>query len=103
MDTRASISFRTRQKKLTDDRIRIEIPNSEKLIYILCDASTYGIGAALLYKKPVWENRINIGKLSLFSTTELKLSTILIERSEIIYEFLEYNFFIQESQHSIIL
>ena len=38
----------------------------------------------------------------LFSTTELRLSTILRECSAIIYALLEYEFLIQESQHPII-
>ena len=36
------------KKELTDGPLRLAIPNSEKIFYILCDASNYGIGAALL-------------------------------------------------------
>ena len=39
----------------------------------------------------------------LFSTTELRLSTILRECSAIIYELSEYEFLIQSSKHPIIL
>ena len=39
------------KKELTDGTLRLlAIPNSESSIYILCDASNYGIGAALLQK-----------------------------------------------------
>ena len=38
------------KKEATDGTLRLAIPNSEKSFYILCDASNYGTGAALLQK-----------------------------------------------------
>ena len=36
------------KKELTDGTLRLAIPNSDKPFYIFCDASNFGIGAALL-------------------------------------------------------
>ena len=43
-------TFAIVKRELTDGTLRLAIPNSEKPFYILCDASYYGIGAALLQK-----------------------------------------------------
>ena len=52
------------QKELTDRTLRLAIPNSYKSLYILCDASNYGIGDAL-FRKTNWENRLSFRKFSL--------------------------------------
>ena len=36
------------KRKFTDGTLRLEIPNSDKPFYILCDAPNYGSGTALL-------------------------------------------------------
>ena len=50
MDPRTPKKFDRVKKEFTDGTLRLAIPNSEKPFYILCDASNYGIGAALLQK-----------------------------------------------------
>ena len=91
------------KKELTDGTLHLAIPNSEKPFYILCDASNYGIGAALLQKDQFGKKELVSANSRLFSTTELRLSTILRERSAIKYALSEYEFFIQGSEHPIIL
>ena len=92
------------KKELTDGTLRLAIPNSEKPFYILCDASKYGIGAALLQKKNKFgKMELVSANCRLFSTTELRLSTILRECSAIIYALSEYEFLIQGLKHPIIL
>ena len=78
------------------------MPNSEKPFYILCDASNYGIGAALLQKNQFGRMELVSANSRLFSTTELRLSTILRECSAIIYALSEFEFLIQGSKHPII-
>ena len=51
------------KKELTDGTHRLAIPNSEKPIYILCDASNYDIGAALI-QNSIWKNGASVGELS---------------------------------------
>ena len=72
------------KKELTDGKLRLANPNSKKPFYFLCDASNYGIGAALLQKNQFGQMEIVSANSRLFSTTELRLSTILRERSAII-------------------
>ena len=52
------------KKEFTDGTLRLAIPNSEKPFYILCEASNYGIEAALLHKKLIWKNGISFSNLS---------------------------------------
>ena len=87
------------KKELTDGTLRLAIPNSDKPFYILCDASNYGIGAALLQKKQFGKMESVSANSRLFSTTELRLSTILRECSAIIYALSDYEFLIQSSKH----
>ena len=91
------------KKELTDGTLRLANPNSEKPFYILCDASNYGIGAALLQKNQFGKLELVLANSRLISTTELRLSTILRECSAIIYALSEYEFLIQGSKHPIIL
>ena len=96
-------TFDRTKKELTDGTLRKAIPNSDKPFYNLFDASIYGIGAAMLQKNQFENSELASASFRLFSTTELRLSTILCERSAIIYELSEYEFLIQESQHPIFL
>ena len=68
---------------LTDETLRLAIPNSGKSFYVLCDASNYGIGAALLQINQFRKMELVLANSRLFSTTELRLSTILRECSAI--------------------
>ena len=91
------------KKELTDGTFRLAIPNSEKPFYILCDASNYGIRAALLQKNQFGKMALVSAISRLLSTTEFRLSTILHECSAIIYALSEYEFLNQGSKHLIIL
>ena len=51
MGTRTTETLDRVKKELTYSTQRLPIPNSENFFYILCDASNYGIAAALLQKK----------------------------------------------------
>ena len=55
------------------------------------------------YKKKFGKMELVSANSRLFSTTELRLSTILRECSAIIYALSEYDFPIQGSKHPIIL
>ena len=90
------------KKEITDGTLRLAIPNSEKPSYILCDASNYGIGTALLQKNQFGKMELVSAKSRIFSTTELRLSTILRECSATIFALSEYEFLIQRSKHPII-
>ena len=86
-----------------DGTLRLDVPNSKKRFYILCDICNYGIGAALLRKNRYGKMELNSANSCLFSTTELRLSTILRNCSAVVYELSEYELLIQGSQHLIIL
>ena len=96
-------TFDRMKKELTDGTLRLAIPNSEKIFYILCDNSNYGIGAALLQKNRFGKMELVSANSRLFSTTELRLSTILRECSAIIYALSEHEFLNRGSKHPIIL
>ena len=69
----------------------------------MCDASNYGIGAALLQKNQFGKMELVLANSRLFSATEFRLSTILRECSAIIYAISEYEFYMLGSKHPIIL
>ena len=96
-------TFDTVKKELTDGTLRPAISNSEKRFHILCDASKYGIAAALLQKFKFGKMEIVSANSRLFSTTELRLSTILPDCSAIIYALSGYEFLIQKLKHPMIL
>ena len=91
------------KKEITDGTLRLALPNSEKHFSILCDAFNYGIRAALLQKNQFRKMELLSANARLFSTTALRLSTILRECSAIIYTLSEHEFLIQGSRHPIIL
>ena len=91
------------KQELTDGTLRLAIPNAENFFNIQCDASNYGIGAAILQKTQFGKMEIVSTNSRLFSTTELRLSTILRECSAIKYALSEYEFLFQASKHPIIL
>ena len=89
-------------KKLTDGAFRVAFPYFKEALYILCEASNYGIGAALLQNYQLQKMELVSAKSCLLSTTELRLSPVLRECSEKTYAPMEYDFLIQGSQHPII-
>ena len=61
----------------------------------MCDASNFGIGAALLQSHNGTNKMILISANSrLFTQAELRLSFLMIERTAIIYIFTEYELLI---------
>ena len=95
--------FNRVKKELTDGTLRLAIPNSEKRFYFLCDASNYGIGAALVQKSRFGNKEVVSANSCLFSIKELRFSTILFKCYAIISALSEYELLIQGSQNSIIL
>ena len=75
------------KKELTDETLRLSIPNSKKPFYNLCDASNYVIGAALLQKYQCGKVELISANFRLLSAKELRLPTILRECFAIIYAF----------------
>ena len=69
----------------------ISIPDQP--FYAMCDASNFGIGAALLQFHN-GTNKMNLSSANsrLFTQAELRLSTIMRECSAIIFTFTEYEF-----------
>ena len=70
----------------------------------MCDASNFGIGAALLQSRS-GKKKMNLisANSCLFTKAELRLSTLMIECSAIIYTLIEYNFLILGSKHPTVL
>ena len=70
----------------------------------MCDASNFGIGAALLQSHNGTNNMNLISANSrLFTQAELRLSTLMRERTAIIYTLTEYEFLILGSKHPTVL
>ena len=90
MDYRTSNKIR-RVKKLLTEQISKTIPDPNQPFYAMCDASNFGIGAALL--KPHSEtNKMNLisANSRLFTQTEVRLSTLMRECTAITYTLTEY-------------
>ena len=70
----------------------------------MCDASIFGIGAALLQSHS-GTNKMNLisANSQLFTQAELRLSTLMRECTAIIYTLTEYEFLIFGSKHPTIL
>ena len=70
----------------------------------MCDASNFGIGAALLQSHNGTSKRNLISaNFRLFTQAELRLSTLMRECTAIIYTITEYEFLILESKHPTVL
>ena len=87
-------------KKLLTEQISKTIPDQNPPFYELCDASSFGIGAALLQSHN-GTNKMNIisANSRLFTQAELRLSTFMRECTEIKYTLTEYEFLILVSKH----
>ena len=70
----------------------------------MCDASNFGIGAALLQSHS-GKNKMNLisANCRLFTQAELRLSTLMRECTAIIYTITEYEFLILGSKHPTVL
>ena len=82
-------------KKLLTEQISNTIPDSNQPFYAMCDASNFGIGAALLQSHN-GTNKMNLisANSRLFTQAELRLSTLMRECTAIIYTLTEYEFLI---------
>ena len=91
-------------KKLLTEQISNTIPDPNQPFYVLCDASNFGIGAALLQSHS-GTNKMNLisANSRLFTQAELRLSTLMRECTAIICTLTEYQFMILGSKHSTVL
>ena len=91
-------------KKLLTEQISNTIPDPNQPLYAICDASTFGIGAALLQSHS-GTNKMNLisANSRLFTQAELRLSTLMRECTAIIYTLTEYEFLILGSKHPTVL
>ena len=91
-------------KKLLTEQISNTIPDPNQPFYAMCDASNFGIGAALLQSHN-GTNKMNLisANSRLFTQAELRLSTLMRECTAIIYTLTEYEFLIFGSKHPTVL
>ena len=91
-------------EKLLTEQISNTIPQPNQPFYAMCDASNFGIGAALLQSHSGTNKMILISANSrLFTQAELRLSTLMRECTDIIYKLTEYEFLILGSKHPTVL
>ena len=91
-------------KKLLTEQISNTIPDPNQPFYAMCDASNFGIGAALLQSHS-GTNKMNLLSVNsgLFTQAELRLSTLMRECTALIYTLTEYEFLILGSKHPTVL
>ena len=91
-------------KKLLSEQISNTIPDPNQPFYAMCDASNFGIGAALLQSHN-GTNKMNLTSANsrLFFQAEQRLSTLMRECTAIIYTLTEYEFLILGSKHPTVL
>ena len=91
-------------KKLLTEQISNTIPDPNQPFYEMCDASNFGIGAALLQSHN-GTNEMNLISASsrLFTQAELRLSTLMRECTAIKYNLTEYEFLILGSKQPTLL
>ena len=70
-----------------------KIPDPDQPFYAMCDASKFGIGAALLQSHN-GTNKVNLisANSRLFTKAELRFSTLMRENTVIIYTLTKYDF-----------
>ena len=95
--------FEEIEKHLTE-QISNTIPDPNQPFYAMCDASNFGIGAALLQSYS-GTNKMNLtsAKSRFFTQAELRLSTLMRECTALIYTLTEYEFLILGSKHPTVL
>ena len=103
MEYRTSSTIR-RNKETFTEQISNTIPDPDQPFYAMCDASNFGIGAALLQSHN-GTNKMNLisANSRLFTQAELRLSTLMRECTAIIYTLTEYEFLILGSKHPTVL
>ena len=91
-------------KKLLTEQISNAIPDPNQPFYAMCDASIFGIGAALLQSHS-GTNKIKLisANSRLFTQAELRLSTLMRECTALIYTLTEYEFLLLGSKHPTVL
>ena len=91
-------------KKFLTEQSSNTIPDPNQPFYAMCDASNFGIGAALLQSHN-GTNKMNLisANSRLFTQAELRLSTLMRECTAIIYTLTEYEFLILGSKHPTVL
>ena len=91
-------------KKLLTEQILNTIPDPNQPFYAMCDASNFGIGAALLHSH-IGTNKMNLisANSRLFTQAELRLSTLMREGTALIYTLTEYELLILGSKHPTVL
>ena len=80
------------------------IPDPNQSFYAMCEASKFGIGAALLQSHS-GTNKMNLisANSRLFTQAELLISTLMRECTAVIYTLTEYEFLILGSKHPTVL
>ena len=92
-------------KKILTDQISNTIPDPIQPFYAIRDASSFGIGAALLQSHNGTTKKMNLilANSRLFTQAELRLSTLMRECTALIYTHTEYEFLILGSKHPTVL
>ena len=91
-------------KTLLTEKLSNTFPNPDQPFYAMCDASNFGISAALLQFHN-GKNKVNLisANSRLLTQAELKLSTLMRECRAIKYTLTEYEVLILESKHPTVL
>ena len=91
-------------KRTITHKLELTMPDTKKPFYIITHASNTGIGAALLQQHPTEKKmRLISANSRLFTSIEMRLSTLIRECSAIIFALTEYEFLLTGSNHPIIL
>ena len=89
---------------LLTEQLSNTIPDSDQAFYAMCDASNFGIGAALLQShNGTTKMKLFSANSRLFTQAELRLSTLMRECTAITYTFTEYEFLKLRSKHPTVL
>ena len=85
-------------------KISNTIPDPDQPFYAMCDASNFGIRAALLQSHS-GTSKMNLisANSRLFTQAELRLSALIRESTAITYNLTEYEFLIHGSKHPTVL
>ena len=91
-------------KRTITHKLELTMPDTTKPFYIITDASNTGIGAAILQQHPTERQmRLVSANSRLFTTIEMRLSTLIRECSAIIFALTEYELLLTGSNHPIVL